>query len=682
MDSQKIMIALLGVAFFAWFVLALVEFRRRPLRQAAVLCVLRGIALLFLFLLLDEFWRFSWRERPLDSPVVLLNDVSASMGLLPQKERERLTAFASVVRKKYSKTPGRSFKDYNFASVIAARNHAPGPSERRGTALGEALLKCALWHPSASIILISDGCDNAGLPAPAVIDTLVSSGVKIFPVSLKQGKAESSFDLVMGDGESAPGFSLDSTVRISGTVETEGVVPVRNCAIELAIDGQPRETKELQISSFYNAFEFRFPASLLKPGWHEYRLSLRPVPGELSTANNSSAGIFLIKEKNKVLVVWEGLNPELKALQPLLLSEYGNISISYAKDFALKSPDMQKDLLGGCGLLVLGNVAPQAFHQDSFNAFLAAIKNKESAIIFLHPDAIPGWLADESMSIILPVTQADEKFVKSTPLSFRFISGSDTLRLPLYSGRVLVPKSQAALKLSLGEPPGEFPLVISEGRVTCFAGIGSWRWKFSQEVRIRLAYERFWREFLQNYDFLKQDKLVLSLEESDKGFASEQTQNFLFKLTDMEPKIQAASYQLLKVATDTKEPIGSFTMGNGGLCASHELREPGIHWFFARKTGSSGNILAESSQIPVLVRDDRRESIFLKRGGELLALLASSNGGRIISPDASLDLPFDRSSLRLKCRNSENYPQEIIFAVLVFLALASEWFLRQRWSLS
>ena len=159
-----------------------------------------------------------------------------------------------------------------------------------------------------SMLLVSDGIFNTGFSPD-----LISSYTPIYTVGL---------------GDTIPKADLSIIdLRYSKTVYQENKFPIRlkiknesmgsvNTTLRLYRGSRQIEVKDISFSADRSLIEEEFILEADEPGKQRYSIQLDPVAGETNQINNRAAAyIDVIDGKQKVLIVAETPNPDIRALR-------------------------------------------------------------------------------------------------------------------------------------------------------------------------------------------------------------------------------------------------------------------------------------------------------------------------------------------------------------------------------
>ena len=156
----------LGVMFLVLITCGIVEFIRAPRGRLLACFVLRAGAVLMLYMIFSHSGMAKWEKSREGFKIVMLRDVSDSMGLLPEETRRELDGIYGDTRRALEAIPETEITELVFASETAPAEAGRKPAGGT-TAIGDALTSLMKRHSGAQIFLLSDGRSNRGGPPAA-----------------------------------------------------------------------------------------------------------------------------------------------------------------------------------------------------------------------------------------------------------------------------------------------------------------------------------------------------------------------------------------------------------------------------------------------------------------------------------------------------------------------------------
>jgi hypothetical protein len=675
------LIILTAIVYFAVLFL---ELRRSPRMMLIPLFAIRALAFVLLFILFSQSGGMLYDRKPLKNQLVVLKDVSGSMAMLPGKLKEKVADFETLLKDKY----GKETITYDFAAESFRGDSKQKPLPN-ATAIGNALLTVNSKYPGCQLVLLTDGAENLGLSALSAAGRLNNYATRVYPVNCGVADDGDNFDFALS-GVFAPGeWTAGIPVFLRGTVERSGKAP-DNCSLTVYIDGRKAVTQNIDLGrQNYRNFELKMPDSFkIEPGWHQYLLEITKANGEINGLNNKAEGVFLLRSRSKVRLLWSNVNPDFSYLKPLLLDRYGRqFEIIFSSDLKRMSEVDQLKMIRESALLILEKIKPDDLKPEALNELKSSLEKRETSLIFLNPSCLNDWSTDEAFKDLLPIMEgAYKRFSSRIPWQLKFKFQGRIWDLPVYSGYRLPAKSLSYVKLFATKGDEPVPVIISSGRVTCLVLSSAWRWRLNPSSEVRKGLKPFWKYFFSNYDYLGSGKLELKVRQDHGLLNITEGEKFTFELNDWSVgKRDNDNFKL--VLEDSKginlKNVGKFKHESEGLyLMDYEVSEPGIHWFRAVKIGEkAGQKQVASNRVPLMIEASSAELAASGDNSGFLKKLAELTGGKMLSLNdqtAQLDKKFTQKDyyLSVKKSNSSNLFMELIIAGLLIILLSAEWFMR------
>ncbi len=291
---------LAGTGAWMWWNLARLK-RRFPAGQARLLMVPQTLFSLLLAVALFNPVTALEKSEKVTGKLLVLTDVSSSMEVADDGQRTRLERARNIVRDwKNSLSPDITLDELEFDTTVAKPGSQPSRSPLRETDLAGCLLSLASRADIASylgVVLLTDGGDElvecaalppiplsivgmgtdpsrwndlavASLQAPATAELNVDFEMKASLVSHAGG----------GGGFAGPRPGVQAVLELE---TTNGWTPIASQPADLT---QPTA-------------QVVFPVPAKAAGIYRYRLNVPPVPGELSTLNNTRFATVEVRKK-------------------------------------------------------------------------------------------------------------------------------------------------------------------------------------------------------------------------------------------------------------------------------------------------------------------------------------------------------------------------------------------------
>lgn len=362
-----------AVAVLAGLVLYLYrrDTRELPFGLRLLLSALRLVALAGLVVFFLGLEKRTAREVVTDSQVVVLADVSQSMGLGdgdasgvpagPSRGERLATALAEsplldelrerngvvvarfdqevdrlLTLEKVGESEGRRVKDPRVdasgTSTLDSRPSDPdwrelllprGSETRVGDAIREQL-EAYRDAPLAGIVLVSDGVQNAGLDAAAAAGAAKEAGVPVFTIGMGSTEPPRSIAVadVVAPRRAFPGDSLTATAYLQSNGFAGNLVDVQlayrdaadSAAAPIAVDSQ-----RVMLAADGELVPVRFEFAPPEPGRFVYELTVAPLVGDANTRDNRrEAEIDVVEQRTRVLLMAGGPARDYRFLRTLL----------------------------------------------------------------------------------------------------------------------------------------------------------------------------------------------------------------------------------------------------------------------------------------------------------------------------------------------------------------------------
>lgn len=309
--SLWLALAAAGAALLAWYALRRPEVMRRQ-RWAGVVTLMTVAIALVLLVLLNPTW-----VRPIPPPagkplVTVLVDATASMTTTDAaggasrfaSAAEMAKAISSRLRDRYEvqiRTFGSGLAPVDAAQL--ANMQPSGQSTDLATAIGNALGE---GRPQGqALVLLSDGIHNMPGGVGPVFDAARVARAAAAPVYTRTfGRDVAGLDLALElatpQDLAFPRQKAPIVARVRYFGANSGQTKVM-----LIQDGKTIGQQALTLSGSGVA-EARFWAGQDKVGLYPYEVKVEPLPGELTTANNSAPYLLRVVDKPIRLLLLEG----------------------------------------------------------------------------------------------------------------------------------------------------------------------------------------------------------------------------------------------------------------------------------------------------------------------------------------------------------------------------------------
>ena len=670
----------LGVMFLVLITCGIVEFIRAPRGRLLACFVLRAGAVLMLYMIFSHSGMAKWEKSREGLKIVMLRDVSDSMGLLPEKTRRELDGIYGETRRALEAIPETEITELVFASETAPAEAGRKPAGGT-TAIGDALTSLMKRHSGAQIFLLSDGRSNRGGSPAAAASFLKNQGSALHVFSGSRNQERDYPSLSFGDVNPPDTFDSEQPSVFTASTFLSGVSNEKRGTLkaELLIDG--KRAAEVRLDADAPVKELQFTpadASLLTSGWHEFEIKAELAVSGSPAVARSYQDVFQVPVENAAMLLWNRMDPDLNALLPLLRGRYQPFHFSYATLFGRLPEARQLKRIDSLQLLMLGPVQPDALSLNVRKRIARKLHEKTLTLLFLSPSVLNAWSRDPEIGVYVPASSAS--VLRLPPgTKYSFTAGSRNYDLPVTAFRRMIPKPSAVAKQTLKMRNLSLPLLLSSGNVSAFALAGTWRWRLSPDRSLALAYAPYWNMMLAACDNFDKSDLHFSITPADPLLADDL---YRFTVEDYSKEPVRELY-LLRQTEDGRTMKRLYRFGkaeNHVYSTLLKITEPGIWWFQAE----DGRRTRRSRKAPLTIRRNEKELLFSTPDQEALRMFAALGGGSVIRRETIRDTigklkkqAENSSPVYRRKQQDPPYRLHLVCALLACALLSAEWLLRK-----
>ena len=670
----------LGVMFLVLITCGIVEFIRAPRGRLLTCFVLRAGAVLMLYMIFSHSGMAKWEKSREGLKIVMLRDVSDSMGLLPEETRRELDGIYGDTRRALEAIPETEITELVFASETAPAEAGRKPAGGT-TAIGDALTSLMKRHSGAQIFLLSDGRSNRGGSPAAAASFLKNQGSALHVFSGSRNQERDYPSLSFGDVNPPDTFDSEQPSVFTASTFLSGVSNEKRGTLkaELLIDG--KRAAEVRLDADAPVKELQFTpadASLLTSGWHEFEIKAELAVSGSPAVARSYQDVFQVPVENAAMLLWNRMDPELNALLPLLRGRYQPFHFSYATLFGRLPEARQLKRIDSLQLLMLGPVQPDALSLNVRKRIARKLHEKTLTLLFLSPSVLNAWSRDPEIGVYVPASSAS--VLRLPPgTKYSFTAGSRNYDLPVTAFRRMIPKPSAVAKQTLKMRNLSLPLLLSSGNVSAFALAGTWRWRLSPDRSLALAYAPYWNMMLAACDNFDKSDLHFSITPADPLLADDL---YRFTVEDYSKEPVRELY-LLRQTEDGRTMKRLYRFGkaeNHVYSTLLKITEPGIWWFQAE----DGRRTRRSRKAPLTIRRNEKELLFSTPDQEALRMFAALGGGSVIRRETIRDTigklkkqAENSSPVYRRKQQDPPYRLHLVCALLACALLSAEWLLRK-----
>lgn len=652
-------------------------------------------------------------------------EVKAALAKLAEMDR---AAVASVVLdgKAAEAASGKvEFVQYGFDTdlreLVSGKDKREPDHTRSDTDLATPLLRIAERHAQdsvAAVVICSDGRHTSG-PAPEdAARVLAARGIVVHTLGV--GSPDAPPDICVAKLDGAFSVFMEETIRLTAHIKVSGMKG-KSCTLALTRGDKPIQQRELKLGDDGWLHEnFEFPAD--KAGPNVFTASIKPLPGEVMTDNNSAEAIVDVAgDRLKVLLVDELPRWETRYVASLLrrerkmtLDERWLLSGENLGARPKALPEDEK-ALEEFEVVVLGDVPSERLSDADQKRLVKYVSDRGGFLVMIAgPKSMPQSYLAGPIADLLPVRQQSGD---ATAAPFTSAEASERIRVKLDPAgasheivRILRdPALNEQLWPALPElhwvarpafaKPGATPLLVTDdarkdvvvatqnfgaGRVLYVGTDGTWNWRYKVADRVHAF---FWSQAVR----WGTSNRLIGGPRLKAGCDRRQVRpgdriEVLARPRDSEGKPTADATLVAELsAGDQPQRVAlQFVPESGGLFRGYLQNLPaGVHNITVKV--ESPGFEGIQQELQVIAREAAgQEGIELARDAARLSALAKVGGGSYYDIQEAPTL-FAQLAGQGRERTTESsyevwasYPA----LILVVLILGIEWILRKRMGLA
>ncbi|HRI00213.1 MAG TPA: hypothetical protein PK006_04100 [Saprospiraceae bacterium] len=458
------------------------------------------------------------------------------------------------------------------------------------------------------------------------------------------------------------------------------------------VSGQWQKLKEIDVnikdSRFFQTQEFVINPE--QAGMKQYRLQFNPVSGERNEKNNSKIFfIDVLDARKKVLIYAHSPHPDQAAIKDVLSSNKNyEVELVFAPN-TINKPEQYSTVLFHQLPSVNFDLKPLVERLRNANIPLCFIVGSQMDINSFNQ--IQSILQISGNSKNMNEAQAVfktgfNKFTVSDPLQ-QALQNYPPLTSP-YGNYKLSPNATVLMFQKIGKIETNYPLWIFNDetgiRTAIICGEGIWKWRMSEFARLNNS-DLFNELMTKTLQFVasKDDKRKFRVIPNKKLFNESESISFHAELyNDNFERITEPDVNIQIVNSTQERYDYTFSKANGSYFLELGRMAVGTYQYKA-KTLFGGKQYESEGKFAVSGSDIELENLVADH--QLLKNLSEKSGGISVGPN-HLDLIFDqlKSDEKMKpivYQKQSSLPliNEKWMFLIVFLAMALEWFLRRYW---
>lgn len=623
-------------------------------------------------------------QRELENPViVILQDNSAS--ILGNKDSSAFLSDYPAQLRMLREQLAADFeiKTYTFSDRL--EDSSDMNFRGRETDISTALAETGNLFQNrnvGAVILASDGIYNKGTTPLSFVNILKAP---LYTIAL--GDTAVKQDLILANVNHNQLAYLNNQFPIEVMIQAKKLQG-RVSSVQVSHNGTVLASAPVEIKDNNYVLNIPFQLKADKPGIQRYTVSLVPVSGEYTKANNvQDIFIEVMDSRQKILILADAPDPDIAAIR-LSLQQNDNYEVqtSLASNFngsvnsynlvilhQIPGKTNQADRL----ISELQNSSIPALYILGSSSSLEQLNNIQSVVKFSG--------ARGASNEATPVYSGDFALFSLSDDVIRMMQNFEPLSVP-YANYSLSKSSTAMLSQKIGNVETGYPLLAfgSDGdrKTGVLLGKGIWQWRLHDYAE-RQNHDRF-NEFISKivqFLSIRQEKKNFRIVAKNAFFENEQV--------TFEAEVYDASYELVNSPDvlmniidnkNNKFPYTFSKVGKAYRLNSGQL-PPGDYRYEA-SVSLGGKVYAASGKF--VVKQIISELINTTADHGILQTLASRNAGKMFYPAQMKSLveaiksrkdlkPVSHSEIRLK----ELIHLKWLFFLILTL-LSAEWFIRKR----
>jgi hypothetical protein len=698
-----------------------------PSRSFWLLLSFRTVALAALLLMLFRPMLVVSTLLPRENIVAVLVDDSTSMTVQDVGNQSRLEAVKALLDPAQSSFVNALEQRFQTRFFSFSRESQPLDSPASLTAQGKATsleeaLQGALREfasaPLVSVVVLSDGADNASADLASVLNEYRARKVSIAATGIGEPRLKRDIEVVQA---TSPGSVLpDSVSQAVVSLKSTGYAG-QDVVLEVRESGKLVTSKRVKLEGTAEPQMVELDVMPKGSGLKSYVVSVNPQPGEQITANNQQTFLLNVEDSQPKILYLEGSprwefkfirqalekdkNLQLVTLLRTSANKFYRQGIESEDNLASGYPTSREELFEYKGLM-LGSIEASFFSDEQLKMISDFVSLRGGGLIMLGGrssfdaggyDRTP---IGELLPVVLGERRREESYLRQ-PLKAELTSyGRNHPATRLVPGEAenerrwealpeigdfnwIATSKPGATVLARGKGRGSPVLLAAHrygrGRVLAFTGDSSWRWRMEMPYTDD-SHEVFWRQALRWLVSSTPDQVSLQLSRS--VYEQDDTVRFSAEVNDLSfdgvndadvvASITAPSGKV------TELPIRWSGRKDGNYFGAYRATELGSHQIRVAAT-RGGKEIGQARQY-IVVTDSNQEFYGAGLNRDLLSHLATQTGGKYYSLSEAKRLPEEL----VYQERPNSLPQYLplwdmpILFLLISSALLGEWLLRRK----
>lgn len=533
-----------------------------------------------------------------------------------------------------------------------------------------------------AIILASDGIYNKG-NNPLYLNRVLNA--PFYTIGL--GDTTIQRDVFVQDVQHNQLAYLNNTFPINVVVQAQKLQG-KSSVLKIEREGVTVAEQVISIaeSSFIQTYSFQLKAD--KTGIQRYKISIKPVEGEFTLANNvKDVFIEVIDSRQKVLILAAAPHPDVAAIRSSLESNQNY-------EVVVRLIDQFNESVKPFSLVILHQLPSQT--NLSSRAIKEITEGNIPAWYILGASTFSGGLntiqkliqvngARGGMNDVYPTLNGSFALFTISDELKSAISRFGPLQVPI-ANYVAQPSALALFKQKIGAVPTNFPLFVFsadvEQKIALLAGEGIWRWRMQDfaERGNHLLFDELISKTVQYLSVRNERKNLRvvhknSYNENERIRFDAEVYNASYELVNKEDvSLELVNEQGKKYQYSFSKTSTAYTLDAGMFRAGN--------YTYTAKTKVGAAVYSASGQF--LVKPVTAERNAGRADHSMLKTLALRNGGSFVLPanmQSLAELIKSRPDVK-PVSHIESTMKELIrfpwIFALILLLLSIEWFIRKR----
>ena len=645
-------------------------------KQKIGLSIIRFVAFMLVGILLSEVSLKHIESKKLKPIIIVAVDDTKSMSPLKTTTDSVLSQFDAYFRT-------TEVHNWQFGEDVSrADEFIFDKKESNYSQLFDELTQSYLNANIGAVLLLGDGIFNRG------IDPVFQSKQFPFPVyTIGIGDTTRFVDAAIKSVSHNETAFLDSYFPVEIGIDFSLAAGSR-AKLEIFKNDEPIYLQEIPVTSDHQFVNELISLKAETAGINNFKLIISGIENETNRVNNSyEFSVFVVSEKQKILILGSGVHPDLAAI---------NNALKNNQNYSLSLQTGIKDVFSfdGYDLIVAHQMPDES--RDSFNTIQKIMQSRIPVLFILGEQSSTSLFNQAQKSIHLPNTEVFENAGAAVNEQFNLFKLERSIQEAFESFPPLsIPLGNTSLKTgfqtiffqSIQSIETENPLIAigADGnqRIGFVLGEGIWRWRIYDYLQNN-SHENFDELFqkITNYLIIKPNEDNFNIYCTNIFNENEQVNMHAELYNASNELVNDPEVEIVIVAEDSTNY--SYTFDRQDL--NYRLNAGKLP--VGNYTYSAKTILAEQELIKhgaFRVAASQHEILETKANFQLLNQIAKNTGGQFFHVNEIDELFIELEKSRLVKSKKIKQPvfQDLLdlkwLFVFIVLLFSMEWFLRKFW---